>query len=212
MKHIHIKTTAIPNGVEDAYIEVDFRERGVVVSFIYDQYTDSNKWGLPNVLAKKELQRVVMTYQDMASLGLTKDNLLSRLKDNGPTRRGNTRRLLRNIDKIESLPMPDTISVRVEFSQPTQNHIRNDRFFRKVDYCPVAVIYNDETDISFAFDKFERFGSNAPQAAYECLYGEEKDSLIRDDEVAIRTMRKTIAEEEYKKVGGPYVEKEDELI
>ena len=209
MKRINIKSVGIPYGVEETHILVDFREKGAIIQFVYDSFTDNNKWHKPNVLAKKEIIRAVVSYRDLAEIGLNKTNLLSRLKENGPTRSGLTRKILRNFDKMERPLMPDSFITRIEFSQPTTVHMRDDRYFRKVDACPVAVFYND-ADISFLFDGFSRFEHKAPKRAYQALLVEEQEGLIDKSETAIATMRKTIAEEEFKIVGGPIAETESD--
>ena len=211
MKRINIKSVAIPSGVEEAHILVDFREKGVIIQFVYDTFTDNNKWNLPNVLAKKEVIRAVVSYRDLAEIGLNKTNLLSRLKENGPTRSGLARKILRNFDKMERPLMPDSYITRIEFSQPTTQHMRDDRYFRKVDACPVAVFYND-ADISFLFDGFDRFGYKAAKRAYQALLVEEKEDLIKKSEPSIRVMRDEIAKQETLRVGGPLTETEDELV
>lgn len=211
MKRINIKSVAIASGVEETYILVDFREKGAIIQFVYDSFTDNNKWHLPNVLAKKEVIRAVVSYRDLAEIGINKTNLLSRLKENGPTRSGLTRKILRNFDKMERPVMPDSYITRIEFSQPTTQHMRDDRYFRKVDACPVAVFYND-ADISFMFDNFDRFGYKATKRAYQALLDEGKEDLIQSNEAPIKTMREEIVSQETQRIGDPLVESEDELV
>lgn len=213
MKRITIKSVAIPYGVEEAYILVEFREKGALIQFVYDTFTDNNKWHMPNVLAKKEIIRAVVSYRDLAEIGLNKNNLLSRLKENGPTRSGLTRKILRNFDQMENLLMPDSFITRIEFSQPTTKHTRDDRYFRKVDACPVAVIYNT-ADLSFLFDGFDRFGYKATKRAYQALLTKENDNLIHPNEMPIKNMRDEIFAQEERILGGQLVdsESEDELV